>query len=82
MVENDFKVEKLDAEDIPTIQVIVLTDDHGVSYEYYGAPFMDHVPRIKSMFVGPIVHKDEVIDYLENSSFGSGMEGGARTTAH
>ena len=81
-MERDFKVEKMDMEEVPSIQVIVLTDDRGVSYEYYGAPFMDHVPRIKSMFVGPIVHKDEVIDYLENSSFGSGMEGGARTTAH
>ena len=82
MVEDDFKVEKLEGEDIPSIQVIVLTDDRGVSYEYYGAPFMDHVPRIKSMFVGPIVCKEDVIDYLENDSFGSGMEGGARTTAH
>ena len=38
MMERDFKVEKMDMEEIPSIQVIVLTDDRGVSYEYYGAP--------------------------------------------
>ena len=64
-MEKDFKVEKMDMEEVPSIQVIVLTDDRGVSYEYYGAPFMDHVPRIKSLFVGPVVCKEDVIGYLE-----------------
>ena len=81
MMEKDFKVEKMDMEEVPTIQVIVLTDDRGVSYEYYGAPFMDHVPRIKSMFVGPIVCKEDVIEYFEGGD--TWEEGkGSRTTAH
>jgi hypothetical protein len=82
MLEDDLKVQKLPDESIPSIQVIVLTDDRGVSYEYYGAPFMDHVPRIKSLFVGPVVCKEDVIEYLENDDFGMGMEGVSRTTAH
>jgi hypothetical protein len=76
MMEKDFKVES-----IPSIQVIVLTDDRGVSYEYYGAPFMDHVPKIKSLFVGPVVCKEDVIEYLEEGF--ERLEGsGSRTTAH
>ena len=81
MMEKDFKVEPLGADMSPTIQVIVLTDDRGVSYEYYGAPFMDHVPRIKSMYVGPVVDKQDVIEYLEGvDTWGEGK--GSRTTAH
>jgi hypothetical protein len=80
MLESDFKVEKME-DGVPSIQVIVLTDENGVSYEYYGAPFMDHIPRIKSMFVGPIVSKEDVIDYFEGADTWS--EGkGSRTTAH
>jgi hypothetical protein len=81
MMEKDFKVEKMPDESIPSIQVIVLTDDRGVSYEYYGAPFMDHVPKIKSLFVGPVVCKEDVIEYLEEGF--DLLEGvGSRTTAH
>jgi len=81
MMEKDFKVEKMPDESIPSIQVIVLTDDRGVSYEYYGAPFMDHVPKIKSVFVGPVVCKEDVIEYLEDGF--DLLEGvGSRTTAH
>jgi hypothetical protein len=81
MMEKDFKVEKMPDESIPSIQVIVLTDDRGVSYEYYGAPFMDHVPKIKSLFVGPVVCKEDVIEYLEDGF--DLLEGvGSRTTAH
>lgn len=80
MMEKDFKVEQMDMEEVPSIQVIVLTDDRGVSYEYYGAPFMDHVPRIKSLFVGPVVCKEDVIGYFEEGF--EKMEGGSRTTAH
>ena len=81
MMEKDFKVEKMPDESIPSIQVIVLTDDRGVSYEYYGAPFMDHVPKIKSLFVGPVVCKEDVIEYLEGADVWS--EGkGSRTEAH
>jgi hypothetical protein len=81
MMEKDFKVEKMPDESIPSIQVIVLTDDRGVSYEYYGAPFMDHVPKIKSLFVGPVVCKEDVIEYLEEGF--ERLEGsGSRTTAH
>lgn len=80
-MEKDFKVEKMPDESIPSIQVIVLTDDRGVSYEYYGAPFMDHVPKIKSLFVGPVVCKEDVIEYLEGADVWS--EGkGSRTEAH
>ncbi len=80
-MEKDFKVEKMPDESIPSIQVIVLTDDRGVSYEYYGAPFMDHVPKIKSVFVGPVVCKEDVIEYLEDGF--DLLEGvGSRTTAH
>jgi hypothetical protein len=81
MMEKDFKVEKMPDESVPSIQVIVLTDDRGVSYEYYGAPFMDHVPKIKSLFVGPVVCKEDVIEYLEGADVWS--EGkGSRTEAH
>ena len=69
MIESDFKVE-VDPGDQP-LQLIVLTDVNGVSYEYYGAPFKDHEPRIKSLYVGPILTRDEVLDYLE---FGPGGE--------
>lgn len=80
-MEKDFKVEKMPDESVPSIQVIVLTDDRGVSYEYYGAPFMDHVPKIKSLFVGPVVCKEDVIEYLEGADVWS--EGkGSRTEAH
>jgi len=69
VIESDFKVE-VDPGDQP-LQLIVLTDVNGVSYEYYGAPFKDHEPRIKSLYVGPILTRDEVLDYLE---FGPGGE--------
>ena len=29
MMEKDFKVEQMDMEEVPSIQVIVLTDDRG-----------------------------------------------------
>jgi hypothetical protein len=69
MIESDFKVE-MDPGHQP-LQLIVLTDANGISYEYYGAPFKDHEPRIKSLYVGPIITRDEVLDYLE---FGPGGE--------
>jgi hypothetical protein len=47
MIESDFKVE-IGTEDVP-MQLIVLTDENGISYEYYGAPFRDREPRIKSL---------------------------------
>jgi hypothetical protein len=69
MIESDFKVD-VDPGNQP-MQLIVLTDDKGISYEYYGAPFNDREPRIKSLYVGPVLTKDEVLDYLE---FGPGGE--------
>lgn len=81
MMEKDFKVEAMEGEDIPSIQVIVLTDDRGVSYEYYGAPFMDHVPKIKNLYIGPVVCKEDVIEYLEEG-FERLERSGSRTTAH
>jgi hypothetical protein len=71
MTEQDFtgKIE-IGTEDVP-MQLIVLTDENGISYEYYGAPFRDREPRIKSLYVGPILSKDDVLDYLE---FGPGGE--------
>ena len=81
MMEKDFKVEKMPDESVPSIQVIVLTDDRGVTYEYYGAPFMDQIPKIKGLFVGPVVCKEDVIEYLEEGFIG--LEGsGSGTTAH
>jgi len=82
MMEKDFKVERMDTEELLTgLQVIVITDDRGFSYEYYGAPFMDHVPKIRSLFLGPVVCKKEVIEYLEQG-FDVFEEHGARNTAH
>ena len=69
MLETDFKVEMEPGHQ--PLQLIVLTDAHGISYEYYGAPFKYHEPRIKSLYVGPIITRDEVLDYLE---FGPGGE--------
>jgi hypothetical protein len=71
MTEHDFKgTIEVGTEDV-SLQLIVLTDETGISYEYYGAPFKDREPRIKSLFVGPILSKDDVLDYLE---FGPGGE--------
>jgi len=71
MTEHDFKgTVEVGMEDVP-MQLIVLTDENGISYEYYGAPFKDREPRIKSLYVGPVLSKDDVLDYLE---FGPGGE--------
>jgi hypothetical protein len=71
MTEQDFKgTIEVGMEDVP-MQLIVLTDENGISYEYYGAPFKDREPRIKSLYVGPLLDKNDVLDYLE---FGPGGE--------
>ena len=42
---------------------------------------MDHVPKIKNLYIGPVVCKEEVIEYLEEGF--ERLEGsGSRTTAH
>ena len=65
MTEHDFKgTIEVGTEDV-SMQLIVLTDENGISYEYYGAPFKDREPRIKSLYVGPLLDKNDVLDYLE-----------------
>lgn len=65
MTEQDFKgTVEVGTEDV-SLQLIVLTDENGISYEYYGAPFKDREPRIKSLYVGPLLTRDDVLDYLE-----------------
>lgn len=71
MIEQDFKGTIEVGTDEVQMQLIVLTDETGISYEYYGAPFKDREPRIKSLYVGPVLSKDDVLDYLE---FGPGGE--------
>lgn len=63
MTEHDFEVLVEDGG--APMQLIVLTDEKGISYEYYGAPFNDQEPRIKSLYVGPILTRNDVLDYLE-----------------
>lgn len=71
MIEQDFKGTVEVAEGDVQMQLIVITDENGISYEYYGAPFKDREPRIKSLYVGPLLDKNDVLDYLE---FGAGGE--------
>lgn len=51
------------------MQLVILEDDRGITYEYYGAKIGlgksgELGPRITKVTLGPMIEKDELVEFL------------------